>query len=157
MAAAFKKRDTITSISAMVKELSAGMAHADRTNSHSVTPSGVSEIKLHPQEGVLRGARFAFLPHRGVTAVRITKHLGLPQCHIAFRPCNAHIADPYDDTHQWRCGPEKVNHRRHPRNCRSNNNLENFWAGLVSHWEPCQLHQRAVLHAASKEMPSLLR
>ncbi|RNC33889.1 hypothetical protein TcCL_Unassigned03374 [Trypanosoma cruzi] len=70
-----------------------------------------------------------------------------------INPCNAYIIDPYADTHQWRCSPERVNHRRHPRNCRGNN-PENFWAGLVSHWEPCQLHQRAVLHAASKEMPS---
>ncbi|RNF24435.1 hypothetical protein TcG_00922 [Trypanosoma cruzi] len=105
----------------------------------------------------MRSARFAVLPHRGATAIRITKRLGLPRCHVAFRPCNAYIIDPYVDTHHWRCGPEAVNHRCHPRNCRSNNNLENFWAGLVSHWEPCELHQRAVLHVASKEMPSLPR
>ncbi|RNC53181.1 hypothetical protein TcCL_ESM09521 [Trypanosoma cruzi] len=102
----------------------------------------------------MRGAQFVILLHRGVTAIRITKYLDFPQCRVAFRPCNAYIIDPYVDTHQWRCSSEKVNHRRHPRNCRSNNDLGNFWAGLVSHWEPCQLHQRAILHAASKEMPS---
>ncbi|RNC55729.1 hypothetical protein TcCL_ESM06767 [Trypanosoma cruzi] len=105
----------------------------------------------------MRSARFAILPHRGVTADRITKYLGFPQCRIAFRQCNAYITDPNVDTHQWRCGPEAANHRRHHRNGRSNDDLENFWAGLVSHREPCQLHQRAVLHAASKEMPSLPR
>ncbi|RNC52815.1 hypothetical protein TcCL_ESM09909 [Trypanosoma cruzi] len=114
-------------------------------------------IKLHPQEGVLRGARFAFLPHECVTTVRITKYLGFPQCRIASRPCTAYIIDPNVVAHQWRCSPEEVSHRRHPRNCQGSNNLENFWTGLVSHWEPCQLHQRAVLHAASKEMPSLPR
>ncbi|RNC32540.1 hypothetical protein TcCL_Unassigned04836 [Trypanosoma cruzi] len=155
MAAAYKKRDAVTSISVMVEELSAGMAHTDRTNL-SLRDTVWSVIKLHPQKGVLRSARFAILPHRGVTAVRITKHLGFPQCRIASRPCNAYITDPNVVAHQWRCGPEAVNHRRHPRNCRSNG-LENFWAGLVSHWEPCKLHQRAVLHAASKEMPGLPR
>ncbi|EKF99673.1 hypothetical protein TCSYLVIO_009403, partial [Trypanosoma cruzi] len=67
-----------------------------------------------PQKGVLRGARFAVLLHRGVTTVRITKHLGLPQCHIAFRPCNACIIGQNANTDQRRCGPEKVNHRRRP-------------------------------------------
>ncbi|RNC51596.1 hypothetical protein TcCL_ESM11270 [Trypanosoma cruzi] len=46
-----------------------------------------------------------------------------------------------------------------PRNCRSNG-LENFWVDLVSHREPCKLHQRAVLHAASKrdaESPAVKR
>ncbi|RNF17691.1 hypothetical protein TcG_05324 [Trypanosoma cruzi] len=62
----------------------------------------------------MRGARFAFFPHGCATTVRITKHLGFPQCRIAFRPCNAYITNPYVDTHQWRCGPEAVNHRRHP-------------------------------------------
>ncbi|RNF00370.1 hypothetical protein TcG_12246 [Trypanosoma cruzi] len=156
MAAAYKKRDAVTSISAMVEELSAGMAHTERTNSHSGIPPGECD-QTAPQEGVMRRARFAILPHGCVTAIRITKHLGFPQCHIAFRPCNAYIIDPYVDTHRWRCGPEGANHRRQPRNCRSNDNLENFWAGLASHWEPCGLHQRAVLHATSKEMPSLPR
>ncbi|RNC54302.1 hypothetical protein TcCL_ESM08297 [Trypanosoma cruzi] len=114
MAAKYKKRDAITSTPAMVKELSAGMAHTDRTNSHSGIPHGVSEIKMHPQEDVLRGARFAVLPYRGVTAVRITKHLGFPQCRIALRHRNVYITDPNVDTHQWRCSPEGVNHRRHP-------------------------------------------
>ncbi|RNC58685.1 hypothetical protein TcCL_ESM03732 [Trypanosoma cruzi] len=156
MAAAYKKRDATTSISAMVKELSADMARTDRTNL-SLRDTVWSVIKMHPQEGVLRGARFAVLPYRGATAVRITKRLGLPQCRIAFRPCNAYITDPNVVAHQWRCSPEAVNHRRHHRNCRSNNDLEDFWAGLASHWGPCGLHQRAVLHAASKEMPGLPR
>ncbi|RNC41070.1 hypothetical protein TcCL_NonESM09406 [Trypanosoma cruzi] len=110
-------------------------------------------IKQHPQKDVLRSAQFAIFPYRGVATVRITKHLGFPQCHTAFRPCNSYVIDPYVDTHQWRCSPEGANHRRQPGDCQGNH-LENFWDGLVSHREPCELHQRAVLHAASKEMPS---
>ncbi|RNE98946.1 hypothetical protein TcG_12123, partial [Trypanosoma cruzi] len=121
-----KKRDAITSISAMIEELSDGTARTDRTNL-SLRDTAWSMIKPHPQEGVLRSARFAFFPQGCVTTVRIMKHLDFPQCHIAFRPCNAYIIDPYVDTDQWRCGPEAVNHHRHHRDCRSNN-LENFWA-----------------------------
>ncbi|RNC33305.1 hypothetical protein TcCL_Unassigned04014 [Trypanosoma cruzi] len=137
----------------MVKYFSDGMAHTHRTNLSLRDNARREYDQTAPQKDLMRSARFAFL-HRSVTAIRITKHLGFPQCHIAFRPCNAYIIGPYVDTQQWRCGSEAVSHRRHHRNCRSNNNPENFWAGLVSHWEPCELHQRAVLHAASKEMPS---
>ncbi|RNC38034.1 hypothetical protein TcCL_NonESM12763, partial [Trypanosoma cruzi] len=117
----------------------------------------VSVIKLRPQKGVLRGTRFAFLPivARRPSALRST--WASHNATSPIDPCNAYIVDPSVDTHQWRCSPEAVRHRRHHRNCRSNNNLENFRAGLVSHWMPCQLHQRAVLHAASKETPSLPR
>ncbi|RNC43810.1 hypothetical protein TcCL_NonESM06510 [Trypanosoma cruzi] len=102
----------------------------------------------------MRSARFAILPYRSVTAIRITKHLGFPQCHIAYRPlqCVYHRSiRRYEPMEVQPGGGEPPSS---PRNCRSNNNPENFWAGLVSHWEPCELHQRAVLHAASKETPS---
>ncbi|RNF15475.1 hypothetical protein TcG_06934 [Trypanosoma cruzi] len=105
------------------------MAHTDRTNP-SLGGTVWSVIELRPQERCTAWRPICGPPHRGVTAIHITKHLGFPQCRIAFRPCNAYIIDPYVDTHHWRCGPEAVNHRRQPRNCRSNNNLEIFLGRL---------------------------
>ncbi|KAF8295750.1 hypothetical protein TcBrA4_0069750 [Trypanosoma cruzi] len=145
MAATYKKRDATTSISATVEELSAGMARTNRTNPSLRDTAPVSMIKLHPQERLLRGGPILRSSLSWRDGHQHYEALGLPHNVTSLFDPAMRILPIHTSTRTIGGAPEAVNHRRHHRNCRSNNNLENFWAGLVSHWEPCQLHQRAVL------------